>query len=58
MSSTTRHHNPLSGTSRNADLPNIDPSLLEQPSTAALFSPQRATHAPRFLVLYLSLIHI
>lgn len=55
MSSTPLHHTPACGTSGNADLPNIDPSLLEQPSTAALFSPQRATHAPRFLVLYGSL---
>ncbi|MNQ12555.1 NADPH azoreductase [compost metagenome] len=38
-----------------ADVPNIDPSLLEQPSAAELFSPQRATHPPRFLVLYGSL---
>ncbi|MDT4829530.1 NADPH-dependent FMN reductase ArsH [Achromobacter agilis] len=38
-----------------AELPNIDPSLLEQPSIEALFSPKRATHAPRFLVLYGSL---
>jgi len=38
-----------------ADLPNVDPSLLVQPSTAELFSPARATHAPRFLLLYGSL---
>ncbi|HLT99029.1 MAG TPA: arsenical resistance protein ArsH [Burkholderiaceae bacterium] len=38
-----------------ADLPNVDPSLLVQLSTAELFSPVRATHAPRFLLLYGSL---
>ncbi|WP_144641250.1 arsenical resistance protein ArsH [Bordetella genomosp. 13] len=37
------------------DLPNIDPSLFPRADTAALFSPQRATHAPRFLLLYGSL---
>lgn len=37
------------------DLPNVDPSLFAQPSTAELFSPARATHAPRFLLLYGSL---
>lgn len=55
MSSSSSHHTPASDTSGNANLPNIDPSLWEQPSTAALFSPERATHAPRFLVLYGSL---
>ena len=38
-----------------ADLPNVDPSLFAKPSTAELFSPARATHAPRFLLLYGSL---
>lgn len=37
------------------DLPNVDPALFEQPDTTALFSPDRATHAPRFLLLYGSL---
>ena len=37
------------------DLPNIDPAVFEQPDTTALFSPDRATHAPRFLLLYGSL---
>ncbi len=38
-----------------ADLPNIDPSLFEKPNPTELFSPERATHAPRFLLLYGSL---
>lgn len=38
-----------------ADLPNIDPSRFKQPSAAELFPPGRATHAPRFLLLYGSL---
>ncbi|MFD4836581.1 arsenical resistance protein ArsH [Achromobacter sp. NPDC058515] len=38
-----------------ADLPNIDPSLFDRPDTAGLFAPRRATHAPRFLLLYGSL---
>jgi arsenic resistance protein ArsH len=55
MSFPPNYHNVANGTSPYADLPNIDPSLLEPPSSAALFSPQRPTHAPRFLVLYGSL---
>lgn len=38
-----------------ADLPGIEPSLFEQPDAARLFSPLRATHPPRFLLLYGSL---
>ncbi|QSY76190.1 NADPH azoreductase [Bordetella parapertussis] len=38
-----------------ADLPNIDPSRFKQPNAAELFPPGRATHAPRFLLLYGSL---
>lgn len=38
-----------------AALPNIDPARFEAPNPAALFSPERATHAPRFLLLYGSL---
>lgn len=38
-----------------SDLPNIDPALFEPPSSAALHSPERITHAPRFLLLYGSL---
>lgn len=37
------------------DMPNIDSSLFQLPDTAQLFSPRRATHAPRFLLLYGSL---
>lgn len=37
------------------DLPNVDPALFDRPDTAELFSPRRATHAPRFLLLYGSL---
>lgn len=37
------------------ELPNVDPSLFTQPSTAELFSSTRATHPPRFLLLYGSL---
>lgn len=38
-----------------ADLPNIDPAHFKAPAPAALFPPARATHAPRFLLLYGSL---
>lgn len=38
-----------------SDLPNIDPALFETPDSARLFSLERATHAPRFLLLYGSL---
>ncbi|EDN6734955.1 arsenical resistance protein ArsH [Salmonella enterica] len=37
------------------DLPNIDTALFHQPDTEHLFAPARATHAPRFLLLYGSL---
>lgn len=37
------------------DLPNIDTALFQQPDTEHLFAPARATHAPRFLLLYGSL---
>jgi len=37
------------------DLPNIDPSLFQRPDAQQLFAPDRATHAPRFLLLYGSL---
>ena len=37
------------------NLPNIDPALLQQPDTLRLLAPARATHAPRFLLLYGSL---
>ncbi len=37
------------------DLPNIDVSLLQPPDTPLLLAPQRAMHAPRFLLLYGSL---
>ncbi|WP_206611645.1 arsenical resistance protein ArsH [Bordetella avium] len=37
------------------NLPNLDPSCFEKPRATELFSPQRATHAPRFLLLYGSL---
>jgi len=37
------------------DLPNIDTALFQQPDTPQLFAPKRATHAPRFLLLYGSL---
>ncbi len=37
------------------DLPNIEPALFETPDTARLWPQQRATHAPRFLLLYGSL---
>ncbi|KXJ66267.1 NADPH-dependent FMN reductase [Achromobacter xylosoxidans] len=38
-----------------ADLPNIDPAYFKAPVPAALFPLARATHAPRFLLLYGSL---
>jgi len=37
------------------DLPNIDAALFQPPDTEHLFAPARATHAPRFLLLYGSL---
>ncbi|MGE8317372.1 MAG: arsenical resistance protein ArsH [Comamonas sp.] len=37
------------------DLPHLDPALFQRPDTQQLFAPQRATHAPRFLLLYGSL---
>lgn len=37
------------------DLPNIDTELFHQPDTQQLLTPARATHAPRFLLLYGSL---
>jgi len=37
------------------ELPNIDAMLLQQPDTEQLWVPARATHAPRFLLLYGSL---
>ena len=37
------------------DLPHLDPALFQQPDTRQLFAPERATHAPRFLLLYGSL---
>lgn len=37
------------------DLPNIDAPLFQVPNPAELFAPERATHAPRFLLLYGSL---
>lgn len=37
------------------DLPNIDTALLQQPDRRQLLMPERATHAPRFLLLYGSL---
>ena len=37
------------------DLPNIDAALFQQPDIEHLFAPARATHAPRFLLLYGSL---
>ncbi|MBO1112119.1 arsenical resistance protein ArsH [Bordetella petrii] len=37
------------------DLPNIGTELFQQPDTQRLFTPARATHAPRFLLLYGSL---
>lgn len=57
MSSTLIHHNHMEGITPAAfaDLPNIDPSRFNRPSPGELFSPRRATHAPRFLVLYGSL---
>lgn len=37
------------------DLPNIDTALFQQPDARQLMAPERATHAPRFLLLYGSL---
>lgn len=37
------------------DLPNIDVTMFQQPDMAQLRSPERTTHAPRFLLLYGSL---
>ncbi len=37
------------------DLPNIDTALFQQPDAQRLMAPERATHAPRFLLLYGSL---
>ena len=37
------------------DLPSIDAPLFQAPNPAELFTPKRATHAPRFLLLYGSL---
>ena len=38
------------------DLPNIDTALFQQPDAQRLMAPERATHAPRFLLLYGSLL--
>jgi len=38
-----------------ADLPNIDRSQFQRPDAAALFPSRRASHPPRFLLLYGSL---
>ena len=38
-----------------SDLPNIDASCLDALDSHALFNPNRATHRPRFLILYGSL---
>lgn len=37
------------------DLPNLDAALFQQPDQGRLWAPERATHAPRFLLLYGSL---
>ncbi|GAA0219103.1 arsenical resistance protein ArsH [Castellaniella daejeonensis] len=37
------------------DLPHLDTALFQQPDAQQLFNPARATHAPRFLLLYGSL---
>ena len=37
------------------DLPNIDTALFQRPDIECLKTPERATHAPRFLLLYGSL---
>lgn len=37
------------------DLPNIDPTLFQPPDAQRLLTPERTTHAPRFLLLYGSL---
>src|SRR3546814_21191347 len=37
------------------DLPNSDTALVQQPDAQRLMAPERATHAPRFLLLYGSL---
>ncbi len=39
----------------NIELPNIDTALFQQPDAQRLMAPERATHAPRFLLLYGSL---
>ena len=36
-------------------LPNLDATLFQQPDKERLLTPERATHAPRFLLLYGSL---
>ncbi len=38
-----------------SDLPNLDAALFEAPDRTRLLSPERAAHAPRFLLLYGSL---
>lgn len=38
-----------------SDLPNLDPALFEKPSAAGFCNGARASHAPRFLLLYGSL---
>ncbi|MFY3551575.1 arsenical resistance protein ArsH [Achromobacter insolitus] len=55
MSSITSSPGAQEPGSRFDDLPNIDPLLFAPPNTAELFSPPRATHAPRVLLLYGSL---
>ena len=37
------------------DLPNVDTTLFQEPDAARLLTPERASHAPRFLLLYGSL---
>ncbi|WP_447919779.1 arsenical resistance protein ArsH [Achromobacter aegrifaciens] len=49
------HGKPACGADVLAELPNIDPSLFEQPNTAELLPVLRAAHPPRFLLLYGSL---
>ena len=39
----------------NIELPNLDTALFQQPDTQRLLTPERASHAPRFLLLYGSL---
>ena len=36
----------------NADLPNLEEQVFEKPSLEGLLPAQRATHAPRILLLY------